>query len=212
MDSSIEQKAFRNTESLFDEDDNWTKNGLETNWDDEHHLLDVPEFNKILKGCLDSDGDSVNDADDQCPLVSGLITNFGCPESVKDIIKAEKVDLEAADKNTLEEAFKNLEFASGQSQMKEESKLNLDKIIEILNRNPSFRLLIVGHTDNTGDAKANTQLSLERANAVKNYMVSKGLNTDRFITKGYGPDRPIADNKIDTGKQKNRRVEMTIVK
>lgn len=165
-----------------------------------------------MKGCPDTDGDGVNDADDQCPLVKGLAANFGCPAKEKDVVKVEKVDLSAADKQILEEAFKNLEFASAKSDIKEESKADLDKIIEIMQRNPSYRLLIVGHTDNAGSATFNKSLSLNRANAVKAYMVSKGITTDKFITKGYGPDRPVADNTTDEGKQKNRRVEMTIVK
>ena len=161
---------------------------------------------------VDSDGDGVNDADDQCPLVKGLAANFGCPAKEKDVVKVEKVDLSAADKQILEEAFKNLEFASAKSEIKEESKADLDKIIEIMQRNPSYRLLIVGHTDNAGSAAFNKSLSLNRANAVKAYMVSKGIAADKFITKGYGPDRPVADNTSEEGKQKNRRVEMTIVK
>jgi outer membrane protein OmpA-like peptidoglycan-associated protein len=165
-----------------------------------------------LKGCPDADGDGVNDADDQCPLVAGLATNFGCPAKEKDVVKVEKVDLNEEDKKTMEEAFKNLEFATGKSEIKPESTPDLDKIVDILQRNPTYRLLIVGHTDNAGSAALNKTLSQNRANAVQNYMVSKGIPANRFITKGYGPDRPIADNTTEEGKQKNRRVEMTIVK
>jgi outer membrane protein OmpA-like peptidoglycan-associated protein len=81
-----------------------------------------------------------------------------------------------------------------------------------MKRNPSYRLLIVGHTDNSGTAATNKALSLNRANAVKTYMTGFGISSNRFITKGYGPDRPIADNATEEGKQRNRRVEMTIVK
>ncbi len=165
-----------------------------------------------MKGCPDTDGDGVNDADDQCPLVAGIAANFGCPAKEKDVVKVEKIDLNAEDKKTLEKAFKNLEFANGKSDIKEESKVDLDKIIEIMKRNPSYRLLIVGHTDNSGSAAFNKALSLNRANAVKTYMVGKAIAPTRFITKGYGPDRPIADNTSPEGKQRNRRVEMTIVK
>ena len=165
-----------------------------------------------MRGCPDTDLDGVNDADDQCPLVQGLASNFGCPAKEKDVVKVEKIDLNEEDKKTLEEAFKNLEFASGKSEIKAESKVDLDKIVEIMKRNPTYRLLIVGHTDNTGSAAFNKALSLNRANAVKTYIVSKGITQTRFITKGYGPDRPIAENTTVEGKQRNRRVEMTIVK
>ncbi len=165
-----------------------------------------------MKGCPDTDGDGVNDADDQCPLVAGLAANFGCPAKEKDVVKVEKIDLNADDKKTLEEAFKSLEFASAKSEIQEASKVDLDKIVEIMKRNPTYRLLIVGHTDNAGSASYNKTLSLSRADAVKAYMVSKGIQANQFITKGYGPERPVAENTTEEGKQRNRRVEMTIVK
>lgn len=165
-----------------------------------------------MKGCPDSDSDGVNDADDQCPLVSGTKENFGCPAKEKDVVKVEKVDLNADDKKALEEAFKNLEFESSKAELLAKSKENLDKVFEILQRNPTYRLLIVGHTDNSGNEAFNVQLSTNRAKSVKTYLVSKGIAADRFIVKGYGSSRPIADNSTPEGKQTNRRVEMSIVK
>ncbi len=172
---------------------------------------DIPGTLEMM-GCPDSDSDRVNDADDQCPLIAGTAANFGCPEKEKDVVKVEKVNLNADDKKILEEAFKSLEFASSKSEIKKESELDLDKIVEIMKRNPAYRLLIVGHTDNAGSSVFNKSLSLSRANAVKTYMVSKGIAPENFITKGYGPDRPVASNSTEEGKQRNRRVEMTIVK
>jgi outer membrane protein OmpA-like peptidoglycan-associated protein len=165
-----------------------------------------------MKGCPDSDGDGINDADDQCPLVKGTKENFGCPPKEKDVVKVDKVDLDAADKKAIEEAFKFLEFESGKSTIKSTSVDGLDNVAEILVKHPEYRLLIVGHTDNVGNAAYNKALSLARAEAVKAYLVKKGIAANRFIVKGYGSERPAADNNTPEGRQANRRVEMTVVK
>jgi outer membrane protein OmpA-like peptidoglycan-associated protein len=69
---------------------------------------------------------------------------------------------------------------------------------------------IEGHTDNRGRAAANRKLSAARSRAVKAYLVNKGVEASRLDTKGYGPDRPAADNKTAAGREANRRVEFTI--
>src|SRR5262249_42465033 len=74
------------------------------------------------------------------------------------------------------------------------------------------RIEVAGHTDNVGLASANTTLSQKRAEAVVAYLKTKGVDEKRLTPKGYGPDKPIADNKTTAGKQKNRRVEFNIVK
>jgi outer membrane protein OmpA-like peptidoglycan-associated protein len=67
-----------------------------------------------------------------------------------------------------------------------------------------------GHTDNSGTDKANDELSQKRADAAKAYLVSKGIDTDRLSTAGFGSQQPIADNKTAAGKAKNRRVEIKV--
>jgi outer membrane protein OmpA-like peptidoglycan-associated protein len=69
-----------------------------------------------------------------------------------------------------------------------------------------------GHTDNTGDANSNKQLSLARANAVKDSLVSSGIDAGRVTTEGYGQEKPIASNDTETGKARNRRLELVVVK
>jgi outer membrane protein OmpA-like peptidoglycan-associated protein len=71
--------------------------------------------------------------------------------------------------------------------------------------------LIEGHTDNVGKRESNLTLSKNRANAVKTYLMKKGVSEKKLKTLWFGPDKPIGDNKTDEGRQKNRRVEMTIV-
>ena len=73
-------------------------------------------------------------------------------------------------------------------------------------------LQIEGHTDSTGTAAVNRKLSQQRAESVMSYLGSKGVAGGRMKAKGFGPDRPIADNATDDGKEKNRRVEFNILK
>lgn len=87
----------------------------------------------------------------------------------------------------------------------------LDEVAQVLVANPQVKkVLIEGHTDNTGAAAFNTKLSQGRAEAVREYLVKKGVAADRLAAKGYGPTRPIGDNKTAKGREENRRVEFMI--
>ncbi|TAE65633.1 MAG: OmpA family protein, partial [Bacteroidetes bacterium] len=83
---------------------------------------------------------------------------------------------------------------------------------DVLKKRTQYKLEISGHTDNVGIAATNLQLSKDRANAIKNFLIKKGIPANRLIAQGFGQTKPIADNKTDKGRQKNRRVEMKIVK
>lgn len=153
------------------------------------------------KGCPypDTDGDGVLDKDDYCPLTPGDPANNGCP-----VIKEEV-------KKILEKAFDKLEFTTGKSVIKSVSFASLNDLAKIMKENAAYKLRIEGHTDNVGKRANNMTLSKNRANAVKNYLVKKGVEATRFDVKWYGPDKPVADNATAEGRQQNRRVEMTIV-
>lgn len=153
------------------------------------------------KGCpiADSDNDSVPDKDDLCPMTPGPVSNNGCPFIDKEI------------QEVLDTAFANLEFETGKSIILTSSYLSLDKVAEVLKDKPNFKLLIEGHTDNVGRDAANMSLSQNRALAVKNYLVSRGIDESRITAKWFGETKPIADNSTAEGRQKNRRVEMNIV-
>jgi OmpA family protein len=89
----------------------------------------------------------------------------------------------------------------------------LDEVAKVLADNPQIELLeIDGHTDSTGTAAVNRKLSQQRAEAVMTYLTSKSVAAGRMKAKGFGPDKPIADNATDEGKEKNRRVEFNILK
>jgi len=108
--------------------------------------------------------------------------------------------------------LKNIFFDSGQSKLRQESTSELSRLIELLNYAPQLVVEISGHTDNVGSDASNTKLSEDRANAVVNYLVQKGINKARLIAKGYGPKKPIAGNDSAEGRQQNRRTEFEIVK
>jgi len=108
--------------------------------------------------------------------------------------------------------LKNIFFDSGQSKLRPESTSELSRLIELLNYAPNLCVEISGHTDNVGGEAYNIKLSEDRANAVVNYLVQKGINKARLTAKGYGPKKPIASNDSAEGRQQNRRTEFEIVK
>lgn len=105
----------------------------------------------------------------------------------------------------------NLHFASGQATILKSSYKELAELIEYMKLKPSLRIEIAGHTDSEGDEVANLALSKKRAEAVKNYLIKKGIKASRLFTKGYGETRPVADNSTAVGKAKNRRTEVSVL-
>ena len=101
-----------------------------------------------------------------------------------------------------------INFETGKSIIKPESKTILDQIVQLLTENTALKISIEGHTDNVGTAPANQILSENRAKAVMNAIVAKGLNKSRFVAKGWGQTKPISENTTEEGKAKNRRVEI----
>jgi outer membrane protein OmpA-like peptidoglycan-associated protein len=79
---------------------------------------------------------------------------------------------------------------------------------EVLKANPDLRIEVQGHTDSTGAAERNRQLSLERAQSVTAALVLYGVESSRLVPRGFGPDQPVADNADEQGRQQNRRVEL----
>ena len=151
------------------------------------------------KGCpRDSDGDGVPDYMDECPLVPGIAANKGCPEVKREI------------RQLLQKAMQGIEFETGKATIKKKSFPLLDKIAETFVENSNYVIEVQGHTDNTGKAEMNKRLSDNRAHAVMDYLVKKGVDASRMTAIGYGPDMPIADNKTKAGRAKNRRVEFKI--
>jgi len=104
----------------------------------------------------------------------------------------------------------NIEFKTGSAVLTEESKVLLDEVANLLNNIAWVKLDIAGHTDNVGNAEKNKTLSQNRADTVKDYLIEKGLDAAKISSVGYGPERPIASNNTEAGRQRNRRVEFAI--
>lgn len=102
-----------------------------------------------------------------------------------------------------------IEFDTNKSDLKSDGQSAVIEIAKLLRHDPGLRLSIDGHTDNVGDSAANRKLSLARAQAVLDAVLAQGIDAKRLSAKGFGPDVPIADNRREDGRAKNRRVELT---
>jgi len=102
-------------------------------------------------------------------------------------------------------------FETGKAEIQEESYPVIDELVAYLNRKEDVRIEIGGHTDNVGTAANNLKLSQERADAVRNYIISKGIDPSRVEAKGYGLTQPIDDNRTESGRAANRRTEVKIL-
>lgn len=107
--------------------------------------------------------------------------------------------------------FKNVNFESGKAGLLAGAMPELDGLLDFLKTNPSVKVEIGGHTDNVGNDEANRVLSEKRAKAVANYLISRGIASNRVIAKGFGENKPVASNETEEGRLKNRRVECKII-
>ncbi len=150
-------------------------------------------------GCLDSDKDGVADNEDACPHTPGALIDKGCPQVKKE------------DAAIMTKALKGVQFNYQKAELLPSSLPVLDEVVKVMNSNPNYRLDIAGHTDNVGDSEANLRLSEDRAQAVANYLISKGVDANRLTVKGYGETQPKATNDTQEGQAINRRVEFNLL-
>ncbi|TDB69138.1 OmpA family protein [Arundinibacter roseus] len=150
-------------------------------------------------GCPDTDGDGLHDGIDQCPTEAGPASRNGCPVPVVSASQRvqQKID------SLLQVPVR---FATGTAIIDRQSFGILDQLVEVLNSYAQSRFVVEGHTDNTGNAAANQALSENRAQAVRRYLLEKGIEEDRMQAVGYGDTRPVADNVLPEGRARNRRV------
>ena len=165
--------------------------------DDKDLCPDVPGV-KALKGCPDTDGDGIADNEDGCPLVPGTGLNGGCPE------------IEVIHLDVMREALYGVFFDNAKSSIKTESYDVLDRVVYVMKENQYYKLSIEGHTDSDGAEDFNLKLSQDRSNAVRSYLINKGIDQNRLTAKGYGETQPIATNNTEEGQAKNRRVEFKL--
>ena len=107
--------------------------------------------------------------------------------------------------------MKNIFFDYDKATLRPESYAELDRVVNILNKQPKLKIEISGHTDNKGALEYNKQLSKSRAKTVVDYLIEKGISNDRLTFEGYAFEKPIATNDTDEGRQLNRRVEFKVL-
>jgi len=176
--------------------------------EEQNRLRDQEQYAKDMG---DDDGDGVANKFDKCPgtPANTQVDGAGCPLKTPRPIVTEKVIVTEADRRVVDEAIKNLEFDLGKATIRSTSFNTLNRVAALLVEK-NFSLKLAGHTDNTGSMALNLRLSKERAESVKAYLVSQGVNASRVEATGYGPNQPIATNKTAAGRQQNRRVEFTL--
>ncbi len=152
------------------------------------------------QGCPipDTDGDGVNDEEDKCIDRKGPASNQGCPEIAQAVI--DKINY----------AAKNVFFATGSAKLLPKSFKALDEAAKLLKSDETLMVDIDGHTDSQGNEAKNLTLSDNRAKAVKDYLVSKGIADARLKSTGYGSTKPVGDNKTAAGRASNRRTELAV--
>lgn len=155
------------------------------------------------QGCPppDSDGDGVLDADDKCPNQPGVPAEQGCPPARAQInVETKKIEI-----------TEKVYFDSNKAAIQERSFKLLDDVAALLVANPSVATVVIeGHTDDRGEAEYNKSLSQRRAEAVKTYLVDKGVAEGRLVPEGFGEERPAQPNTTAAGREANRRVEFLI--
>ena len=148
-------------------------------------------------GCpVDSDGDGVLDSQDKCPGIVGDPTNNGCPLAKKETPKR------------IQFAARRINFDTKNAIVKATSYPMLDEVASIVNEYPDYNLRIGGHTDSF--EKDPMILSESRGDAVKSYLLSKGVSQSRIVMEGYGKTRPVATNINSGGRAQNRRVVLEL--
>ena len=163
------------------------------NWTPEDAIEGCDGKTSTAAAPADSDADGVADDADKCP---------GSPTD-------KPVDKDGC--TIVSVVLKNVQFEFNSSELTAGSSESLDKVVDAMNEYPTLRIEIQAHSDNSGDAGYNQSLSEERANSVRDYLVSKGIASDRMEANGYGESQPVADNDTPDGRAANRRVELKVI-
>jgi outer membrane protein OmpA-like peptidoglycan-associated protein len=191
------------------------------------------EMGEAPKGCpdLDADGDNIPVPCDQCPKEAGVAPD-GCPVRDTDgdgfMDDVDKCPKEPETKNGFEDtdgcpdeipaemkaftgAIQGITFNVGKATIRKVSEATLRAAADVLRKHPSIRIQITGHTSSEGDEGFNQKLSEDRAASVRQWLLDHDIVASRIVSRGIGSSEPVADNRTEAGRRRNRRIEFTIL-
>lgn len=176
-----------------------------------------PQVKGPLKaeGCPDQDGDGIADAEDKCPTEAGIASEGGCPIAQLPgpvVVASRKLPDTETQADPFKEILQNAFFDTNSALLSPDHYIMLDKLADLVRRQPYFKVRIKGHADSSGSPNYNKYLSEQRAKACVNYLISQGVPENRINFTGYGESRPDADNDSEENKKLNRRVEFNLYK
>ena len=175
--------------------------------------LIAPNLKLVTRGQLKVDGNNVsirgevvNEAQRQ-QVASDMATSLNPTYTVNNGLR-----VSAAEQDVLDDALARriIEFESGQAVIRPSGQAILDEMLAALQKVKGKKVEVIGHTDNTGLRDTNLALSLARAEAVRSYLVAKGIGGAMIGVSGQGPDRPVAENTTAEGRARNRRIEFRV--
>jgi OOP family OmpA-OmpF porin len=184
------------------------------NWNEHVARLIGPNLKLVTRGQLQVDGNTVSlrgdvASDAQKQQIAGeLALNLDASYTVNNGLR-----VAASEQGVLDAALANriIEFESGKAALTDSGKAILDQMSVALLHLKDKKVEVIGHTDNAGSRAGNLSLSQARAEAVKAYVVERGVKADMVAVSGEGPDRPVADNRTPEGRARNRRIEFKVV-
>ncbi len=183
------------------------------------------KMSEVEKKEVDSDGDGVVDSKDKCPNTpTGVAVDAkGCPvdsdnDGVPDYkdrcpntAPGKRVDVHGCELKSVT-SLQGVNFENNSAKLTPSSYSALDDVAATLKKNQDISAEVAGYTDSSGARAYNINLSNRRAQAVRQYLIDKGVAANRLTAKGYGPDNPVASNSTKAGRAKNRRVDLIIKK
>ena len=184
------------------------------NWNEYLNRLVGPNLKLVSRGQLKVDGNAVSLRGDVASesqrqqIVNDLAASLNSSYTVNNglrVAASEQAVLDAALANRI------IEFESGKATLTDSGRSILDQMSVALLKVKDKRVELIGHTDNAGARASNLALSQARAEAVKAYVIGKGVRAESVAVSGEGPDRPVADNRTADGRARNRRIEFKVL-
>ncbi len=173
-----------------------------------------PDLKNISKGKLDINGTNISLTGKVDSQNTKTLLTQQMMQGKPTIYKVQpQIEISASEQKVIDQALGDriVEFESGSAILTATGQKILDEMALALNKVGNKSVRIIGHTDSQGNATTNLGLSLQRANAVREYLVSKGVNKSILSTNGLGSTQPIADNETEEGRRRNRRIEFEVI-